>query len=277
MKKISAVLALLVLVVLLSAAAFADHSPYVVDDAGLFSGSERQTLETNAQQLSARLGMDVVILTTNNAGGKTATAYADDYYDNNGYGQGSDYDGILLLIDMDNREVVVTVSGSTAYRYFTDERQELILDDVFVYMPDGDYYNAAQAYLDSVSYWHGQGIPGGQHTVDEEGNVDYYRNITSTEWAIAAFGGLAAGGGFFGITMYRYRVGAKKSGFNIMENTALNLTANQDVFVNRTMSQRHIPRDTGGGGGFSGGGSSGRTSTYSSSSGRSHSSSSRKF
>lgn len=277
MKKLSLMLAALLSVLLLSAAGTAGHPPYAVDDAGLFTGTQLEDLETQAAALSASLGLDVVIVTTDDTGGRSSMEYADDYFDYNGYGQGSDNDGILMLIDMDNREVWLSTTG-LAIRYYTDARIESILDDILVYMPNGDYYNAALAFLKSAEYWHAQGIPEGQHNIDEDGNVDYYqppRAITPEEAFLAGGAALLSGGAFFGITLYRYRVGAKKSGFNAAENTRYKLTDRQDVFVNRTMTQRHIPRDSGGGGGFSGGG--GGSSTHTSSSGTSHGGGGRSF
>ena len=41
-------------------------------------------------------------MTAGSLNGKTATKYADDYFDYNGYGLGNEKDGILLLISMKN-------------------------------------------------------------------------------------------------------------------------------------------------------------------------------
>lgn len=279
-KKWALAVFILIVTLLLSSAGFVSHAPYVVDDAGLFGGSQLQDLEGRASALSAQLKMDVVIVTADDTGGQTSTQYSNDFFEYNGYGQGNDYDGVLFLIDMDNRELAIATSG-VAIRYFTDDRIELMLDNVFVYTPSDDYYSAALAFLDAVSYWHAQGIPDDQHNVDEEGNVDYYRSITPQEAALAGGAALATGGAFFGITAYRYRVGAKLSGFDSADNTRYKLTDQQDTLVNKTVTTRHIPRDTGddfrGGGGTTGGGSSGRSSTHTSSSGRTFGGSSRKF
>lgn len=246
--------------------------PLVVDGAGLFTEEQIVTLQQTAQYVSLYTSIQTVIVTTNDTGGRTATAYADDFFDYNGYGYGADRDGILMLIDMDNREVAISTSG-IAIRYFTDARLESMLDTIFVYMPDQNYFNAATVFLDDVEHWYNRGIP--------EDQYNFQRTITAGEWAFAGFGALAAGLSFFLITRRRYRFGAKKSGFNMLSNTRLNLAAQQDSLVNRTVTHRRIPRNDGGGGGSFGGGGgggfSGRSTTHTSSSGRTHGGASRKF
>ena len=51
-------------------------------------------------------------------GGKTAEAYADDYYDYNGYGYGENDDGLLLLVSMGEREWAITTLWLLSYRSF---------------------------------------------------------------------------------------------------------------------------------------------------------------
>src|SRR5690606_7002669 len=102
----------------------------VFDDAMLFSDDERVALEVEANNLSSEYKMDIVIVTTNNAEGKTSREYADDFYYYGGFGVGDDYDGILFLIDMDNREAYIYTSG-IGIRYLTDLRMDKVLDRVF--------------------------------------------------------------------------------------------------------------------------------------------------
>ena len=53
-------------------------------------------LEEEANNLSSEYNMDIVIVTTNDAAGKTSREYADDFFDYGGFGVGPDYDGILF-------------------------------------------------------------------------------------------------------------------------------------------------------------------------------------
>ena len=62
-----------------------------------------------------------------------------------GFGTGSDQSGILFLIDMDNRELYISTNGQMI-RYMTDSRINDVLDDVYNYAADADYYGAAAAW-----------------------------------------------------------------------------------------------------------------------------------
>jgi uncharacterized protein len=75
----------------------------VVDEANLMSPDQVLDLNDRANALSQEFNMDIVIVTTDDTGGKSSREFADDYFDYNGYGVGPNYDGILFLIDMDNR------------------------------------------------------------------------------------------------------------------------------------------------------------------------------
>ena len=59
---------------------------------------EEEELEARLDEISEREQVDVIIVTTNSLEGKTAQAYADDYFIDHGYGQGEDGDGILFLV-----------------------------------------------------------------------------------------------------------------------------------------------------------------------------------
>ena len=100
---ISLCTALLLCVLFSLPSVFAAGDQRVYDQAGLFTQAEVQELEESVAEHRKSTQMDIVIVTTDDAQGKTSQAYADDFYDYNGFGEGSDNTGILLLIDMDNR------------------------------------------------------------------------------------------------------------------------------------------------------------------------------
>lgn len=123
--------------------------PRVIDAAGLFTPEQRVTLNAKAHELILKHRQDLVIVTITDAGGKSAMAYADDYYDYNGFGVGPNYDGLLLLIDMDNREFFITTTGS-AIRLFNDAKIERMLDNIYSYVTKGDYAGGAGVFLRDV-------------------------------------------------------------------------------------------------------------------------------
>ena len=99
----------------------------VFDEAGLFSAEEVQELETRIDEVRDSQDADLAVLTVEDAQGESAESYADDFYDTHGLGVGDDASGILLSIDMDNREIYVSTTGY-AMKVLTDARVEKVLD-----------------------------------------------------------------------------------------------------------------------------------------------------
>jgi uncharacterized protein len=243
----------------------------VMDEAGLFSGTEESMLESSALALSDKYNMDIVITTTENADGKSSREYADDYFDYNGYGRGSDFSGILFLIDMDNREIYISTSGE-GIKYLTDQRIESILDRVFDSgLAEGDYYSAAAAFLDETTFYLEEGIPADQYSEDE-GSLEPNK-LTAIEAAASLIASLGLGGGFYGSVKSGYRVKNPSNPFSYRNNSIVNLANQDDRFIDKVVTSRIIPRTPPAGGGSS----SGRSTTHRSSSGRTHGGGGRKF
>ena len=69
----------------------------VVDGADLLDGSEEASLRERLDDISEKYQFDVVVVTEYSLGGKSPQSFADDFFDYNGYGQGSERSGVLLL------------------------------------------------------------------------------------------------------------------------------------------------------------------------------------
>lgn len=148
-------LALLILVILavsLAPAAFASQSgsPLIVDNADLLTSREEKNLEELAREIRDAHEMDVVIVTVDSLGGKSAQDYADDFYDYNGYGIGGDYSGVLLLIDMGSRQWHISTCGS-AIKAISDRDVNALFDAMADDLSAGEYYRAFKAYLNALS------------------------------------------------------------------------------------------------------------------------------
>ena len=109
--------AILCLLVVLSSAGicFAEPLPCVVDEAGLLSQQETDSLTEKAEDLRHTYEMDVVILTVTSLNGKSSMAYAEDYYDESGYGIDAQRSGVLFLLAMEERELYIDTSGDAVY------------------------------------------------------------------------------------------------------------------------------------------------------------------
>ena len=157
----------------------------VFDEAGLFSAEEVQELETRIDEVRDSQDADLAVLTVEDAQGESAESYADDFYDSHGLGVGDDASGILLSIDMDNREIYVSTTGY-AMKVLTDARVEKVLDAAYDSVADGNYAEGALGAIDSIENYLEMGVPAGQYTQVRE------EKKHSLEWYEALFAAVAA-------------------------------------------------------------------------------------
>lgn len=256
----------------------------VFDMAGLLTKEEVAEFERIIQENRDRMKIDIVVVTTEDAGGKSAREYADDFYDEGGYGYGRKKNGVLFLIDMDNRELYVSTGGDVI-RLLTDSRIESILDDVYEGASRSDYADSVGAFLKAVDQYYQKGIVSGQYNYDTEtGRISIHRSIRWYEMLLAlAVSGFVAGSICLGvINRYEMKKERRQAANYLMAYRAdcqFRYQEQTDNLVNKFVTTAVIPRSqnhSGGGGGRSGG-SSGRSSTHRSSSGRSHGGGGRKF
>lgn len=236
------------------------RKPLVVDLGNFFTPAQENQLTQEATTLGNQYQMDIVIVTTSDTRGKSARAYADDYFDDNGYGVGPNRDGILFLLDYDNREAYISTSGS-GIRYLTDQRIDQILDAVMDGgLRNGRNFEATQAFLNRTAAFLQAGIPAGQYNEAERP-----RSITFVEGLLGLLGAGGTGLGFFATTRRSYKGRARPNIFEFRGNSIVNMGITQDNLINSYVSTRHIPPPPPPGGGFSG-----RSTTHTSGSGRTH-------
>ncbi|MBQ7596870.1 MAG: TPM domain-containing protein [Clostridia bacterium] len=159
-KKLFSFLTVIVLCALLIVPAFAeevtgpdaipDHrlKPLLVDEAGLLTEEQASALLKKLEQYSAELEADLAIVTVPDFGGKDRMAYADDFYDYNGYGQGENHDGMLFLIGMAERKWWITTTGA-AMKLSEDDLQEAV-QPYLSYLSSGDYSTAFNGIADNL-------------------------------------------------------------------------------------------------------------------------------
>lgn len=164
-------IAILLLAVMLSigfGSAYALESTHVVDKMDYLKQDQINELQSTIDQMRDTYQMDAVIVITDNTEGKTAEAYADDYFDYNGYGVGADHSGLLLLVDMDKRKMHISTTGH-AIDVFTDARIENMVNAVTAPLKEEDYFGASQAFLEQIDYYAQEGVPRGQYRTSGDG------------------------------------------------------------------------------------------------------------
>ncbi|MDO5717863.1 MAG: TPM domain-containing protein [Tissierellia bacterium] len=226
----------------------------VIDNAGLFSNDELNQLEEKCQRLSKKYDMDFAIATTDDTKGLNTMMYTEKFYEDNGYGLNGD--GIIIMYDMQNREIFINTEGK-AIEKIDDAKIEKLLDIVFDNgLQSGDFYNSADAYLDKAEKY-------------IRGNY-----ISLVDIGIGAVGAIGAGGGYFSRNKAKYSNKRSPKSFPYMNNSISSFPLIADELINSRTETTRIPRNV-----VSTGGGSGGTSTRSSStgSGRTYGGGGRKF
>lgn len=241
----------------------------VIDEAGLLTQSQIDELNAKVNRISEEYNMDIVITTTNDTDGKSSREYADDYFDYNDFGVEPNYDGILFLIDMDNREAYISTTG-IGIKYLTDQRIERVLDEVFDSgLVEGDFFGASLGFINGTERYLKEGIPSNQYTEEEKVNT-----LTIFDMIIALIGGLAVGGIFVVSVKSGYKLRNPGNPFSYSNNSIVNIATTEDRLVDSFVTHRRIPKPKPPSGG---GSSGGRSTVHRSSSGRSHGGGGRKF
>jgi uncharacterized membrane protein YgcG len=123
----------------------------MIDEYGALTDTQIAQCETQLQQVSDKYGVDVVALIASDNDGKDIVDFADDYFDYNGYGRGTDRSGIILVIDMYGREMYISTRG-LCIDYFTDYGIESIADEIYPYLA-GDFEGAVSRYAQLCDYY----------------------------------------------------------------------------------------------------------------------------
>ncbi len=240
----------------------AEEIPLIYDDAGLLSEEERTKLEEQAQKKSEEYNQNFVFLTTDDAEGKDARDYADDFYMDHGFYENERSGGIVFLIDMDNRTLQVETAGAMKELFITDSRVENILDAGYPYLTEGDYAECFVSMLDQTAAYIADGVVSGKYVYNEDtGEYRVHRSITPIEMLVSFLMALAAGGAAAGAVIGRYRMKWEKDSYAYQENGKLMLTGKEDHYKGQFVTRRRIPKNN------SSGGDSGKTTTHHSSGG----------
>ncbi|WP_010282112.1 TPM domain-containing protein [Bacillus timonensis] len=242
----------------------------IFDQANLFSDTEKVELQEQASRLSEQFQMDITIVTTNDSEGKSARQYASDFYDSHEFGYGQTEDGVLYLIDMDNREVYI-FTRDRIVDYFPDVTVEEILDHVYPYLTEEAFGESAKAFLADLEMTMDKGIPEGSSSSDgyvpSEGNTSYTASggsVGSNDELIKElllYLAIAVGIGVISIgIMAMYNRGrSTTTASTYLESNSFNVTNKMDRHYNTRVTQQKIQQNTNSGGGssFSGGSRSG--------------------
>ena len=200
---------------------------------------------------------------TNDTEGKTVQQYGADFYVEHDLGLGENYDGVIFVLDMGNREGQIITSGK-AIDIYTDYYIDQMWDNMVGYLSDGDYYNAFFSLYMDMNELAGEYE---QYQTDPDSFISDYSKAQKQKSIFTSLG-IAA---IFSLVIAGFAVSSMKKacrnvrpytdGRAYLKENGFYLTTNQDSFATTHTSMMPIPRDdddhhSGGIGGSWGGGSS---------------------
>jgi len=252
--------------------------PRLVDEADLFTPEEETKFLAQLDEISERQQCDVVIVTVNSINGQDPMAFADDFYDYNGYGYGENDDGILYLLSMEYRDQAYSTYGF-GIPAFTDAGQDYIFAIMKNDLKNDDWAAAFEKYIplcDEFLTSARNGDPMDIHNLPETPEDRENRSIVRALVAFLAYGIGAAVAVGYGMKYEHGIYGGihtKKFVGSYVVKNSMNIRAFNETLVDTKVSRTRRYHSTS----SSSSSSSGGSSTHTSSSGRSHGGSKNKF
>lgn len=220
----------------------------VYDEADVLTASEEEKLEELIAKREKQIGCDIVLVTINESilDGKEDVGknwengmmnYADDFYDENKFGYDKVHgDGVLLLDNWYEGEKGSWLSTcGRVYKKFSTRMIDDVIDDVFKQVEKSPY-KAYCAYINDIYKEMSSGAKAGLHPL-----------VLFLIAVVAAV--------IFVFTHLKGKIGEKttNSSTYVQEGSVKFLVKN-DTLVNKFVTSRVIPKNTGGSSGSSGGG-----------------------
>lgn len=235
----------------------------VVDLASVISPSDLSKLNAYADSISEQYRCDVAVAFVDSTAPKDVQAYADDFYDYNGFGYGEGDDGILLLIAVKDRKYAISTYGY-GVRAFSDNDLDALIGRFRAYLSGGSWSDAALEFIT------GCGEILYRRAYEPQNNVSAFPQTTVSPVSLIPINiavGLIVGFIIVG-TMKSKHTSVKKQteAWNYLRDGSFRLTYSNDRFINAHLDRVRKPeppqnRTSG----YTGGGS-----THISSSGRTH-------
>ena len=190
--------------------------PLLIDEADLLTESEEASIAEKLANIKKEYDLDIIVLTVNSIGDKTPMEYADDYYDNNGYGK----DGALLLVAVEENERYLSTCGSCIDKIDAND----LGDKINSLLDEGDYAAAFNGFADFV-------------------NKAYSFNVVMNLLVSIGIGLLVA---FIATSTMKGKLNSvrmQKGAANYVKQGSLNITDSRDIFLYRTVTSSEKKSD----------------------------------
>lgn len=249
------VLTLLVCLVSFAFPAFAGQQK-VFDYADLLTSDEEAQLQQMAEAMVQDWDMDLAFLTTFDTEGMPVREYGANFYIEQDLGVGSDYDGVIFVVDMTSREAQIVTSGK-AIDIFTDYYLEKMWNNMQGDFADGYYFWGMETLVTDMNHYNAEYQ---KYLTDP----DYVSEYAAEEEDVTLF--LMGVAFIFSLIVAAISVAVMKSksknvrpysaGEAYLKQNGFYLSTDKDIFANTRTTMAPIPRDNDSDKGSWGGGSS---------------------
>ena len=216
----------------------------VIDEAGILTDGERETLNNEAERISARHHCEVAIIVVEDKGAMGAYDAAELAFTLYGIGYGPDRDGVLLFLSMADRDYYLIAHGDFGNAAFTDHGKDVMLDRYILPQLSADnYYEAFIAYLNKADEFLGLARDGKPFDIGSDSDQSWRIFVT----ILAPLGISLVICLFWNSKMKTARKAADANAY--IGDAGLVLTAQEDRFLYRTHTRTAIQQSSGGSGG----------------------------
>lgn len=263
---LAVLLAILCVLPVLAHEGFSDIYYRINDEADLLDMTQCNDILSRLDELSERQLFDVTILTEDtysDYGYDNITEFADDMYDELDFGYGENYDGVMLVIVMDTRDLYLTTRGY-GIEAVTDAGREYIFNEIKKYFSDGDYYGGFSEFIDLMDDFISKAKSGEPYN-----RKNLPRDPFSKSWILIS---LVAGLVLSLIVVNSMKSKLKsvrpaQAASSYVRKNSMNVTLSRDLYLYRDISRTKKSNNQ----------SSGGSSTHTSSSGATHGGGGTKF
>lgn len=260
------IISLLVVLLVINCFVISAFAAHVTDDAKLFTTDQRNYLEQRAAEISEEYNFGVYIVTMDNFkdynGSSDIQRFTMDYYDQHGFGYGSDNAGTTLLLSMAERDYDLDFNSERANEIFTPVGRQQMRARFLSYFRNDDYYGGYAEYLTVCEEYlqaaaEGHPVGEGETLEDDEGFPLWFALIP---------GVIAAALACFLTTSPMHTAVEKQQADTYRVPNSLKIRRRSDMFLHRTVTR--TPRKTESSSSSSDGSSSYSSGSHSGSSGK---------
>lgn len=226
----------------------------LADNASLLTEEERETVSALLDVVSERCDADIVVVTTDSLDGKTPRDFADDFFDQNGFGTGEERSGVLLMVCMSTRDWYISTSG-TGMTAVTAAGREYIAKQFLGDLGGGFYADAFTTFAnecDDLFERAAQGDPydnTGTDTVTDGTSDDYDDDFVFDGTAVAINLLIALVIAFVialivtGVMRAKLKTVRRQAADSYVKAGSLNITESSDLFLYSHLDRRERPKD----------------------------------